>query len=86
MLYNHCLVEADTVDTTVNRVRVLDILSDALVEIEAPLFVDATGDGHLGALAGADFEVTTNGHMGVSNLWHIKKRIILHHFRHVRGQ
>lgn len=73
VLYNHCLVEADTVENTVSRVRVLDILSDALVEIEAPLFVDATGDGHLGALAGADFEVTTNGHMGVSNLWHIKK-------------
>jgi len=34
-------------------------------------FLDATGDGVLGALAGADFEMTHQGHMGVSNLWNV---------------
>ncbi|UCD76895.1 MAG: FAD-dependent oxidoreductase [Phycisphaerales bacterium] len=35
-------------------------------------FVDSTGDGAVGYLAGADFEVTQTGHMGASNLWNIK--------------
>ncbi|MFT4843523.1 MAG: hypothetical protein ACI8UD_002662 [Planctomycetota bacterium] len=34
-------------------------------------FLDATGDGVLGALVGADFEMTHQGHMGVSNLWNV---------------
>ncbi len=38
-------------------------------KIVGKLFLDATGDGVLGALAGADFEITEVGHMGVSNLW-----------------
>jgi hypothetical protein len=39
--------------------------------IEGKLFLDATGDGVLGTLAGADFEMTKAGHMGVSNLWNV---------------
>ena len=35
------------------------------------LFLDSTGDGVLGALVGADFEITDEGHMGVSNLWNV---------------
>ncbi len=34
-------------------------------------FLDATGDGVLGALVGADFEITQTGHMGTSNLWNL---------------
>jgi hypothetical protein len=34
-------------------------------------FLDATGDGVLGALVGADFELTREGHMGMSNLWNV---------------
>ncbi|MCL4207753.1 MAG: FAD-dependent oxidoreductase [Pirellulaceae bacterium] len=34
-------------------------------------FVDATGDGCLGALAGADHELTLPGHMGRCNLWNV---------------
>ena len=35
-------------------------------------FLDSTGDGALGYLVGADFDVTAKGHMGASNLWNIK--------------
>ena len=35
-------------------------------------FLDSTGDGTIGFLAGADFEQTEKGHMGASNLWNIK--------------
>jgi hypothetical protein len=34
-------------------------------------FADCTGDGCIGALAGADGEVTPTGHMGASNMWRI---------------
>lgn len=34
-------------------------------------FVDATGDGVLGALVGADYEYTEEGHMGTTNLWSV---------------
>jgi hypothetical protein len=37
----------------------------------AALFADCTGDGCVGALAGADFEVTAKGHMGPCNLWNV---------------
>jgi hypothetical protein len=40
-------------------------------KVEGKLFLDATGDGSLGALVGADFEMTEAGHMGVSNLWNV---------------
>jgi hypothetical protein len=39
--------------------------------VSGRLFLDATGDGVLGALVGADFEMTAAGHMGVSNLWNV---------------
>ncbi len=67
------MVDTAVEDNTIKSITVLDIEHDELKELSAPLFVDATGDGHLGALAGADYEVTTNGHMGASNLWHIEK-------------
>lgn len=34
-------------------------------------FVDATGDGCLGQLAQADYELTERGHMGRCNLWNV---------------
>ncbi|MCP4092071.1 MAG: FAD-dependent oxidoreductase [Planctomycetes bacterium] len=35
-------------------------------------FLDSTGDGAVGFLAGADFDQTDTGHMGASNLWNIQ--------------
>jgi hypothetical protein len=37
----------------------------------APLFVDCTGDGTVGYLAGADYEITRQHTMGASNMWRI---------------
>src|SRR4051794_38047234 len=39
--------------------------------LEGRLFLDSTGDAALGALVGAEFEMTETGHMGVSNLWNV---------------
>jgi hypothetical protein len=35
-------------------------------------FLDSTGDGSVGFLAGADHDITDTGHMGASNLWNIQ--------------
>lgn len=40
--------------------------------ISAKLFCDSTGDGDAAFYCGADFEVTTNGHMGMTNMWNVK--------------
>lgn len=39
--------------------------------ITGTLFLDSTGDGVLGALVGADYEITETEHMGASNLWSV---------------
>ena len=39
------------------------------LRIEARWFADCTGDASVGFLAGADFEMTKEGHMGASNLF-----------------
>ncbi len=39
--------------------------------VAARWFCDSTGDGVIGALAGAAFDMTETGHMGVSNLWNV---------------
>lgn len=40
--------------------------------LRARWFVDATGDAVVGAAAGADFDMTREGHMGVTNVWYPK--------------
>jgi arylsulfatase A-like enzyme len=41
------------------------------LNVRGDMFLDATGDGVLGAIVGADFEMTHEGHMGASNLWNV---------------
>ncbi len=48
-----------------------DIRTAHRLRFEAALVADCTGHGVIGALAGADFEMTRKGHMGRSNLWNI---------------
>jgi hypothetical protein len=41
------------------------------LRIEGRWFADCTGDGSVGFLAGADYEITRRQHMGSSNLWNV---------------
>ena len=49
-----------------------NIRTGARTRIPSRLVLDSTGDGCVGALAGADFAITETGHMGASNLWNIQ--------------
>ena len=40
-------------------------------EVKGRLFADCTGDAAVGYLAGADYEVSSEGQMGASNLWNV---------------
>lgn len=73
LLLGHIMIDSEVDGSRIVSATLLDYRNNRLVKIEAPLFTDATGDGNLAAMSGADYEVTTNGHMGASNLWHIKK-------------
>jgi hypothetical protein len=42
------------------------------LRLSARWFADCTGDGAVGALAGADFDMTEKQHMGPSNLWNVQ--------------
>lgn len=42
------------------------------VRLTARWFADCTGDAAVGFLAGADFEVSPEGHQGVSDLWRVQ--------------
>lgn len=41
------------------------------VRLEAKFFADCTGDGTVGFLAGADYELSREEHQGLSNLWNV---------------
>lgn len=62
---------ATATDGVVDAVVAQDVRSGRRQLIRGRWFVDATGDGVLGALVGADFEMTTAAHLGASNLWNV---------------
>jgi hypothetical protein len=47
----------------------LDVRTKEHKRFSAPLFVDCTGHGSVGAWAGADLTVMEKGHLGMSNMW-----------------
>ena len=57
----------------IKSVTVYHVKTGSYTEIQADLFADCTGDGSLGFFAAADYEITTNGHMGMTNMWHVEE-------------
>ena len=48
------------------------VRSGRRLRLTARWFADCTGDGAVGALVGADFDMTEKQHMGPSNLWNVQ--------------
>ncbi len=59
-------------DDVIRSVDCEDVRTARRVRVGGRWFLDSTGDGSVGFLAGADFQQTNKGHMGSSNLWNIK--------------
>jgi hypothetical protein len=71
LLLEHRVNAAAANDATIDSVVAQHTRSGRRVRLRASWFLDSTGDGVLGALAGADFEITKSAHMGASNLWNV---------------
>ncbi len=74
------LISSEMDGDRIASVELWDYRENRIFRISAPLYNDATGDGNLGAMSGADFEVTTNGHMGMTNMWYVEKTETPHPF------
>jgi hypothetical protein len=46
-----------------------EVITGRRLQIRGTMFADCTGDGTVGFLAGADYDLTAKGHMGNTNLW-----------------
>jgi len=67
--------DARTADPSkiITAVRAQNIRDGTKIAVRGQWFADCSGDAVLGYLAGADHEMTTTGHMGQCNLWHLKE-------------
>ena len=72
LLTGHIVSDVFAEDMSIRSIEVFDVLKCRYKLFSAPLFADCTGDSTLGHLAGADYEVTTNGHMGMTNVWYVE--------------
>ncbi len=65
---------ANGVEVAYSRISAViaeDIVTGQRKRFSGKLFADCTGDGCIGFLAGADFDMTLDGHMGRCNLWNV---------------
>lgn len=56
----------------IKSVTAENITTAKRITLTAKYFVDCTGDATVGFLAGADFEISMDEHMGFSNLWNVE--------------
>lgn len=72
-LFLNCRVDQVEMDNnTITAVIGEDIKTGQRLRFTGAFFADCTGDGCVGFLAGADYDMTMDGHMGRCNLWNIK--------------
>jgi hypothetical protein len=71
LLLEHRVNGAETGEGRIKAVIAQHTRSARRLRIEGRWFVDGTGDGCVGHLAGADHEITKKGHMGRCNLWNV---------------
>ena len=62
----------EAADGVIRAVVAQHIRTARRMRLSARWFADCTGDGAVGALAGADYDMTEKQHMGPSNLWNVQ--------------
>ncbi len=62
-------VELDSASKAIKSVTALEVKTGKVRQFRGKLFVDCTGHGTIGALAGAAYRMEPNGRMGMSNMW-----------------
>jgi hypothetical protein len=69
LFLNHHAFAATAKNNRIQSVTAFDTRTSEQKQFFAPLFVDCTGHGTLGYLVNADWEMTPEGRMGMSNMW-----------------
>ena len=72
LFLNEHVNPVETEGKRITAVVSTNVLSGHRSRYRGRWIADCTGDGTVGFLAGADFDVTGKGHMGASNLWSVK--------------
>ena len=67
----HRMQQVEMAGGQITAVIAENVASGKRVRFEGRLFADCTGDGCVGYLAGADYEISANEHMGRSNQWSV---------------
>ena len=73
LFLGYFLTGVNTENNNIKSAVVYNVKTGEYGEIHADFYADCTGDATLGYFAGADYEITTNGHMGMTNVWHIEE-------------
>lgn len=69
LFLNHHAYKVDTADSKISAVYAFDTRTSEHKEFRGRNFVDCTGHGTIGYLAGATWQMTPKGRMGMSNMW-----------------
>ena len=67
-LFHHAF-KVEKQGNKISAVHAFNVQNGQVTRFSGPLFVDATGHGTIGFLAGADHTMTEKGRMGMSNMW-----------------
>lgn len=71
LFLEHRVIGAETNGPRIAAVLAQDIRNGRRLRLRGRWFADCTGDAALGALAGADFDLTPEGRLGACNLWNV---------------
>jgi hypothetical protein len=71
LFLEHRASGVEAADGRIRAVVAENTITGRRVRLAGRLFADCTGDGAIGFLAGADYEMTLPGHMGRCNLWNV---------------
>jgi hypothetical protein len=67
----HRVNELEAAEGRIKAVIAQEIRTGKRLRFGGRWFADCTGDGCVGYLAGADYDMTVKGHLGQSNLWYV---------------
>ncbi|MBN1846445.1 MAG: FAD-dependent oxidoreductase [Sedimentisphaerales bacterium] len=71
LFLNHRVNEVEMSGNRIAAVIAQDVRDGRRRRVAGGWFLDSTGDGCVGFLAGADYDITMSGHMGRCNLWNV---------------
>ncbi len=71
LMTEHRVNEVQARDGHIESVVAQNTRTSRRVRLHAKMFSDCTGDGTVGFLAGADYEISREEHQGASNLWNV---------------